>query len=49
MRIEACLVARRSTSAAVIGDAVFGEELARLVYQAARRHWHAYATREQPA
>jgi hypothetical protein len=41
MRIEACLVLRRATL-----DSVFGEELARLAYQAARRHWHTYATRE---
>ena len=44
MRIEACLATRRTPA-----PGAFGEELARVVYQAARRHWQTYATREQPA
>jgi len=44
MRLEAVLAVRKARA-----PGAFGEELARLVYQAARRHWQASATREQPA
>ena len=44
MRIEAALAGRRANA-----GGAFGEELARLAYQAARRHWQTHAAREQPA